>query len=352
MGLATLAATWTLTPPTLLALVIGAVLVAAVMAAVHHAEVVAARVGEPFGTLTLAIAVTVIEVALILTIMVADREGAATLARDTAFAAVMIIYNGVLGACVLVGTIKHHSQGFQPRGAAGALAAVGTLVGLALVLPSFTTTTGRPTLATSQLIFVAVVALVLYLVFVFVQTIRHRYYFLSDEAVEAEDAEADDDELDVPKPDDRTTRLSLVFLVLSLVAVVGLAKVLSDPLKSGVAAVGAPVAVVGILIALLVLAPETLAAVRAAAADKLQTSMNLAFGSAMAAIGLTIPSVAVGSLVLDIELQLGLNGVEIVLLVLTLFNAVLTVAYDRVTVMQGAIHMTLFGAFLFFAFVP
>ncbi len=318
-------------------------LVATVMVAVHHAEMVAAKVGEPFGTLVLAVSVTVIEVALILTIMIGGSAEASTLARDTVFAAVMIIYNGVLGTCLLVGTLMHRVQSFHPRGAAGALGAMTVLVTLTLVLPSYTTSGEGRTFTTAQLLFMSGLALALYATFVFFQAIRHRQYFLP------EDQDADGR---VDRPTAATTWWSFAMLLVCLVAVVGLAKVLSPTLKDAVASVGAPVSTVGVLIALLVLAPETMAAIRAAAANRLQTSMNLAFGSAMATIGLTIPVIAVASLMLDITLQLGLGPPEIVLLALTVVTSVITLQHGRVTVMQGAVHLTTFGAFLFLAVIP
>src|SRR5690349_2041481 len=250
-----------------------------VLCAVHHAEVIAAKVGEPFGSLTLALAVTIIEVALILTIMLGGGEDAATLARDTAFAAVMIIYTGLVGTCLLIGTIKHHVQAFHPRGAAGALGATTVLVTVTLVLPSFTRSSEGPTLTTAQLLFFAFIALCLYGTFVVFQTSRHRNYFVSDQ--DSEDPDEDEDSVGALQPTTRTTQVSLLMLMLCLVDVVGLTKVLSPTLKDAVASAGAPTSSVGVIIALLVLAPETLAAVRAAAANQLQTSMNLAFGSAV-----------------------------------------------------------------------
>ncbi len=364
LGLVLLVATWGRDLPTAVMSLVAVVMMAAVVAAVHHAEIVAVRVGEPFGTLILAVAVTVIEVALILTIMLGGGDDAATLARDTAFAAVMIIVNGIVGTCLLVGTIRHHEQDFKSSGATGAVGALTVLVTLTLVLPTFTRSTEGPTLSTPQLLFMALIAVVLYGVFVFVQTIRHRHYFLpdapegpegesdTDDTDDTDDADDADDVVAHPVPTERAARLSLGLLVVCLVSVVGLAKVLSPTLKDAVAAVGAPVSSVGVLIALLVLAPETLAAVRAAAANRLQTSMNLAFGSGMASIGLTIPAIAVASLFVDTPLELGLGGTEIVLLVLTIANVILTVQLRRVTVLQGAIHLSIFAAFLFLAVSP
>jgi Ca2+:H+ antiporter len=346
VGLVTLAATWGRDLPGWLAAAVGAVLVVAVLAAVHHAEIVAARVGEPFGTLTLAVAVTVIEVALILTLMLTEAEDAETLARDTAYAAVMVILTGVMGACLLAGTIKHHAQDFKASGASGAISALTVLVVLTLVLPRFTRSTAGPTYTTAQLLVMSAIALVLYATFVFVQTSRHRSYFLPD--VGPDDEEADEG----LRPTDRTARLSLVLLAVCLVSVVGLAKTLSPTLKDLVSTVGAPASTVGVVIAVLILAPETLAAVRAAAANRIQTSMNLALGSGLASIGLTIPTIAVASLILDVPLELGLTAPEIVMLTLAVFVSGMTVQRGRVTVLQGTIHLSVFAAFLFLAFVP
>lgn len=321
------------------------VLVATVFAGVYHAEVVAHRVGEPFGTLVLAVAVTVIEVALIVSVMVGGGPDKAGLARDTVFAAVMIVCNGIVGLCLLSGGVRHHEQGFQLQGANAALAVLSALTVLTLVLPNFTTSAAGPVFSTSQLVFAGVVSLVLYGSFVFVQTIRHRDYFLPDAAEGDEEAHA-------PPPPNATAVISAGLLIASLVAVVGLAKALTPTLEAGVNAVGAPKAVVGIVIAALVLLPEGLAAVRAAQADRLQTSMNLALGSALASIGLTIPAVAVVSIVIGQPLALGLGVKEEVLLALTLLVGVVTLGTGRTTVLQGIVHLVILAAFLFLAVVP
>ncbi|QIK65218.1 ionic transporter y4hA [Nocardioides sp. HDW12B] len=347
LGLVVLAATWNRELPVIAAALVGLVLAGAVMTAVHHAEMVAAKVGEPFGTLILAVAVTVIEVALILTLMLTTPDEAATLARDTAFAAVMIILTGVIGACLLAGTIKHHAQDFKADGASGAISGITVLVTLTLVLPAFTTSTNGATYTTAQLLVMSAIALTIYGVFVLVQTSRHRDYFLPDEAEgDAEAAAAH------PEPSTTTARNSLLLLIACLVAVVGLSKTLSPNLKDVVSSLGAPASTVGVLIAVLVLAPETVAAMRAAAANRLQTSMNLAVGSGMASIGLTIPTIAVASLFLDVPLELGLGAPQIVLLTLAVFISGATVLLGRVTVLQGTVHLSVFAAFLFLAFVP
>lgn len=320
-------------------------LIGAVIAAVHHAEVVAHRVGEPFGTLVLAVAITVIEVALIVSMMLAGGEDKATLPRDTIFSAVMIISTGVVGLCLLVGGLHHHEQTFQLDGASSALAALVALAGLSLVLPSFTTSAGVGLYTVSQLAFVAVSSLVLWAVFVFVQTVRHRDYFLPPTNASNEDVHAE-------PPTPAQAWASFGLLLVSLVSVVGLAKQLSPTIESGVAAMGAPKAVIGIAIALLVLLPETWAAVRAARADRLQTSMNLALGSALASIGLTIPAVVLASVLLDLPLVLGLAPKDLVLLMLTFMVSTITLATGRTNVMQGAVHLVLFAAFLFLSLVP
>jgi Ca2+:H+ antiporter len=322
----------------------GAALIATVFAAVYHAEVVAHRTGEPFGTLVLAVAVTVIEVALIVSVMIADPEEKAGLARDTVFAAFMIVMNGIVGLCLLWGGVRHHEQGFQVHGASAALAVVAALTILTLVVPNVVATEVGPMFNTSQLIFAGTVSLVLYGAFVFVQTVRHRDYFLP--------LEAGDEDAHAPPPSNRTAAISAGLLIVALVAVVGLAKSLTPTVEAGIAWLGVPKAVVGIVIAAVVLFPECLAALRAARADRLQTSLNLALGSVLAAIGLTIPAVALVSIVLQQPLQLGLDEKDQVLLMLTLIVSVITLGTGRTTVLQGMVHLVIFAAFLFFALVP
>jgi Ca2+:H+ antiporter len=322
----------------------GGTLIGCVFAAVHHAEVVAHRLGEPFGTLVLAVAVTVIEVALIVSIMVASTSGKPELARDTVFAAVMITCNGIVGLCLLVGGVRHHEQGFQIQGASAALAVLAALTTLTLVLPNVTTTTPGPAFSDAQLIFAGIVSLVLYGAYVFVQTVRHRDFFLPIENV--------GEEVHAPPPDASTAWISAGLLVVALVAVVGLAKTLTPALETAIDLANAPKAVVGVIIATLVLLPEGLAALRAARANRLQTSLNLALGSALASIGLTIPAVATASLVIRQRLDLGLGAAGEVLLALTLLVGVITLGTGRTTVLQGIVHLVIFAAFLFLAIIP
>ena len=328
---------------------VAVVLGAAVLAAVHHAEVVAHRVGEPFGSLVLAVAVTVIEVALIVTLMVSGGEGTSTLARDTVFAAVMITTNGIVGLSLLVGSIRHGIPAFNAEGTGGALATVVTLATLCLVLPSFTTSVPGPQLSGGQLAFAAVASLVLYAAFVVNQTVRHRDFFLP---VPTEGSDALDEDSHADPPSDRTAYVSLGLLLASLVAVVGLAKVESPAIEKAVATAGFPQSFVGVVIALLVLLPETLAAVRAARRERIQISLNLALGSAMASIGLTIPTIAVASIWLDGPLLLGLDPTQITLLAVTVVASVLTIVPGRATRLQAAVHLVLLAAFLFLAVNP
>jgi Ca2+:H+ antiporter len=344
-ALAVLAAAGWLPAGPLLTSLVAAALIVAVLAAVHHAEVVAHRTGEPFGTLVLAVAVTVIEVSLILSMMLSGGAEAATLPRDTIYAAVMIICNGVVGLCLLVGALHHREQSFRIEGTGPGMAALVALATLSLVLPTFTISSSEGTYTISQLVFAGATSLVLWAVFVFVQTVRHRDYFLPPDAAHDEAAHA-------APPSQARSWVSFGLLLVALVAVVGLAKQLSPSIESAVAAIGAPKAVVGIAIALLVLLPETWAAVRAARANRLQTSLNLAIGSALASIGLTVPAVVAASLWLDLPLVLGLEAKDMALLALTFVVGAITLASGRTNLMQGAVHLVIFAAFLFLALVP
>ena len=341
-----LAVLWGSKPGTVVLVLVGLLLAGSVLAAVHHAEVVAHRVGEPFGSLVLAVAVTVIEVGLIVTLMVSgDADESATLARDTVFAAVMITCNGILGLSVLTGALRRRVAEFNSEGSATAFATVLTLATVCLVLPNFTSSAEGPEFTATQLAFAAVASLALYGLFVFVQTVRHRDYFLP-----VEEGTGDDDHAGLP--DASAAKRSLGLLVAALVSVVGLAKIESPGIEDGVAAIGAPASAVGVVIAVLVLSPETLAAVRNARRGRVQTSLNLAFGSAMASIGLTIPAIAVASIWLDGPLDLGLGGTQMVLLGITAVVGALTVLPGRATLQEGGVHLVLLAAFLFLAVHP
>jgi Ca2+:H+ antiporter len=343
-----LAVAWGRELTDVLVVLVTVLLAAAVLAAVHHAEVVAHRVGEPYGSLVLAVAVTVIEVALIVALMISGDGKTETLARDTVFAAVMITCNGIVGLSILVGAFHRSVVSFNAEGAGAALATVTTLATLGMVVPNFTTSTAGPAFSPGQLAFAAVTALALYGLFVALQAGRHRDYFLPVAAsgeVERQDAHAE-------PPSAQTALLSSFLLLVALVAVVGNAKLVSPTIERTVTAAELPLSVVGVLIAVLVLAPETLAAVRAARRHRLQISLNLAFGSAMASIGLTIPAISIASIWLPVPLHLGLSPTHIVLLALTCIVTVLTVVPGRATLLQAGVHLALLGAYLFLSFIP
>ena len=350
-----LIAVWGRDLPAFVEIIVVTLLAGAVLAAVHHAEVVAHRVGEPFGSLLLAVAVTVIEVGLIITLMISGGPTTATLARDTVFAAVMITCNGIVGLSLLLSALRTRTAEFNPEGTGAALATVITLATLSLVLPTFTTSASGPEFSGPQLAFAAVASLSLYALFVFVQNVRHRDYFLPSPSYgrhSASPSTAQDDEGHAATPSNRTTLISLTLLVAALVAVVGLAKVESKTIEDTVTAAGLPQSVVGVVIALLVLLPETLAAARNARRDRTQISLNLALGSAMASIGLTIPAIAVASIWLDGPLLLGLGATQIVLLALTAGVGILTVMPGRATLLQAAVHLALCASYLFLAANP
>lgn len=320
-------------------------LISAVMAAVHHAEVIAHRIGEPYGTLVLAIAVTVIEVSLIVSLMLAGGPDTATLARDTVFAAVMIILTGIIGLCLLVGGVHHREQIFGKHGVNAALVTLTAITVLTLILPNFTTSIPGPVYNTSQLIFVAIISLVLYGTFVMVQAVRHRAYFLPP-------IDDSNKEIHAEPPSKSTALFSALLLLVGLGIVVLLAKTLSPIIEKGVVDLGAPKSLVGIIVAFVILLPEGLAALRAARKNRLQTSLNLALGSALASIGLTIPAVAMVSVFTGFPVSLGLDTKSMVLLILSLFTVMLSFGTGRTTILQGIVLLVIFAAYLFTTVVP
>lgn len=348
IALAALAVSWSRAPSSWALLALGVVLALTVYVAVHHAEVVALRVGEPFGSLILALAVTVIEVGMIVVLLLSSPESNQNLARDTVFAAVMLTTNGIVGISLLIKTLHQRVAVFNADGVAGALGAIAALSTLSLVLPTFTVSSPGPTYTTVQLAFAAVTSLVLYGTFVTVQTVRHRDYFLPPARPEQAPSEVEH----VERPSGGQAWRSLAGLLASLVAVVGLAKVMSPPVQDFVDARGLPKMVVAILIAIVVLLPESISAFKAARYGRTQTALNLAYGSALASIGLTIPAIAVMSIVFGYQVNLGLNPAEIVLLTLTFFVSGFTTILGRASLMQASIHLSIFGAFLLFATLP
>ncbi len=321
---------------------------AAVLTSVHHAEVIAKRVGPSFGALILALAVTVIEVGLIASLMTNDTPDSSVVARDTIFATIIIVTNGIMGVCLLLGGLRHKELSFHQGGTSSLLTVLAILSGLTLVLPNFTTSTDGPTYNTVQLLFCAASSLILYISLVYSQIKTHKDYF---EPVKNSN-KSEREERKKHMPSRKEAWFSFIALIVSLMAVIGLAKSLSPSIEAGVSALGAPRAFVGIVIALLVLLPETWAAVAAARINQLQTSLNLALGSGAASIALTVPVVSVFSIMTDRELILGVDTKGIAFLAMTFIVGGLTLGRGQATALQGVVHLSLLAAFLIFSFVP
>ncbi len=324
------------------AVILLVILFGTVFAAVHHAEIIAERIGEPYGTLLLTLSVTIIEVALIATIMLGENP-VPTLARDTVFAVVMIVCNGLVGICILAGGLRYREQDVQVTGSSLYLSVLIVLATITLIMPNYTLTTPGPVYSAAQLGFVSVVTLILYGVFLYTQTVRHQDYFVGEAAGVANSEMS---------TSNRLLALSAVLLLVSLLAVVLLAKKFSLVVDFATARIGAPPAFAGVLVALLILLPESVAAIAAARKNDLQKSINLALGSSLATIGLTIPAVAVAAYVLDKQLVLGLDAQAMVLLLLTFFLSMLTFGTGRTNILFGLVHVVVFAIFVFLVFVP
>jgi Ca2+:H+ antiporter len=277
--------------------------------------------------------------------MVSGGAAATGLARDTVFASSMPILTGLMGLCFLVGGRHHKEQSFGLDGVSASLATLATIATLSLVLPNFTRTAPGPAYSSSQLGFVATVSLLLYATFIFVQTVRHRDYFLPPVGSHGVDAHA------VP-PSNRETLISAGVLIGSMIMVVVTAEVLAPQIESAVTLMNAPKELVGLILSSVVLMPEAYAAIRAAHRNRLQTSLNLALGSALASIGFTIPAVAIISLFKGWTLTLGLAPKESVLLGLALLVSSLSLNTGRTTVLQGAVHLMIFMVYVFTVIVP
>lgn len=335
---------WNDKPGALEVAFISVVLIGGVVSAVHHAEVIAAYVGRAIGALILALAVTIIEVGLIVAIMLSSDGAAVTLGRDTVFSAIMVTCNGIVGFSIIAASLRNTTLSFNSEGSGAALSAVATIATLSLVLPVFSRSSAGPTLTAAQLAFVSIVSLAVYALFLYVLTVRNREHFEDPDAV-----------ITLPYSkavDKKEFTRSVILLLVALVAIIGMAKVISPSIESVVRDAGLPLFIVAVAVALVVLAPESVAAIRSASRGDLQTSFNLAYGSALASIGLTIPALAIVSSIIDIDLQLGLNSMELMLFVLTCVVSVVTVSSHRVTFFQGGLHVVIFFSFLFLAFAP
>lgn len=302
-------------------------------AVVRHADALAEILGEPFGTLILTFAITAIEVMMIVAVMVGGPE-VSTLARDTMFAVIMIVFNGMAGLSLLLGGLRYHEQTYNLQGANAFLAVTIPLAVLVLILPNFTEAPGA-TLSMFHEIFLMVMSLALYGVFLAIQTLRHRRYFVEDE-----------EEKRPAMPDLRPAYYHGTLLVLYIVPIILLSKSIAVPIDYGVAVAGAPAALVGFVVAALILSPESLGAVRAALANQLQRSINLLLGSVLASISLTVPAVLAIAMLTDRTVVLGLENVDMVLLALTLGMTVLTYGSGRTNILLGAVHLLLFLTYL------
>jgi Ca2+:H+ antiporter len=322
---------------------------------VRHAEHLATLLGEPYGTLILTLAVTVIEVSLIVMVMLRGANDP-TLARDTMFAVLMIVLNGMVGLALLLGALRHREQHYNLQGAKAFLAVIVPLAVLTLILPDFTMSAGVPAFTPLQAGFFATITIVLYGVFLCVQTVRHRNLFVEPgrrrPAAVPDPLAHDEAGREHGRHELRSRPFHAAFLVLAILPVVLLSKKLAVFVDYGIEVLGLPAALGGIVIAVLVLAPEGLGALRAALANRLQRSVNILLGSALATIGLTVPAVLAIGLIIDRTVELGLDPVEIVLLLLTLAVSTLTFTGGRTNVLQGAVHLALFLAYAMLIFDP
>ncbi|WP_027284974.1 calcium:proton antiporter [Rubritepida flocculans] len=321
-------------------LLVAAGLIGCVFAAVHHAETVARRLGALLGSLLLAVSITVIEAGLIVSMMLGGAEP--TVARDSIFSALMIALNGVLGLCLLLGGRRHFEQSFRTPASNAFLAVLIPLAALTLVLPNFTTSAAGPVYSAPQLLYVALVSFGLYIAFLYVQLVRHRADFVADHELAGGAA----------RPSGPVALGATALLLVALACVVLLAKQLAPYLEGAVRGAGLPLPLVGVAIALLVLLPEGLTAIRAAARNNLQTALNLTLGSVLACVGLTIPAVAVVALWTGQPLHLGLDQAMVVLLATTFLMLAVTLNTGRTTVLEGIVHLAIFSAFVMFSFLP
>src|SRR5680860_45446 len=317
---------------------------------VEHAEHLAAILGEPLGTLILTLSIIVIEVALISAVMLTSNA-APTLGRDTMFALLMIILNGVVGLALLLGGIRHHTQEYNLQGAAAFLAVIVPLSVIALVLPNFTLSTPDPSLTGIQALSVALFTVLLYGVFLAVQTVRHRSFFVAPQSASAP-ASKDHGDDGHAKPSSSEIAIHTLLLIITVLPIVLLAKQLATLVDHGIAALGAPTALGGVLIALIVFTPEGMSALRAALANQLQRAVNLCLGAALSTIGLTVPAVLAIGMITGQSVILGLSPADMVLLAVTLAVSMLTFSVSRTTVLEGAVHLVLFFVYIVLIFSP
>jgi Ca2+:H+ antiporter len=319
------------------------VVLGSALAVVRHADEIAERLGEPYGTLILTLCITSIEVVSITAIMLHGANNP-TLARDTLFAVTMIVLNGMVGLSLLLGGWRYREQSYNLQGANAYLGVIIPLGVLCLVLPNFTVAgSGPPGLSLAEKIFVATVSLGLYAAFLFLQTRRHSDYFATEQGAEEELA---------PEAPSSGPPLAwhAVLLAIYMALVVYLAEKLAPPVDYVVETMGKPAALAGLAMAVMVATPEILGAVRAAGKNNLQRSMNIFLGSVLSTIGLTIPAIIVISELTLHPIRLGLEHTDLLLFVLTLLLCTVTFSSGRTNVLQGGVHLILFAAYIFFIF--
>jgi len=324
----------------------GLLLILSVMSAVHHSEIIAHRVGEPYGTIILAISITIIEVSIIISLIITGGEAYAAFARDTVYAAVMLILNGIVGLCLFIGGNKFHTQTFSAHSVRIALVSLVSIVAFTMILPTFTKGEVGPYYTEAQLFFEFIACIAIYTAFISAQTIRHREYFIPA----TETTEQPENKKHVIS--NWSLAISLVFLLISLMIVVLLAKSLSHPLELLMVHYGLPKTLVGIIIAAIILLPEGIAAVTAARNNKIQTSLNLSLGSALASIGLTIPAVSLASYIYDFPLILGLDLMSIILLVISIFTVMISLIGGRSNAVYGVVLLVNLIAYIFLTINP
>ncbi|MDF3821608.1 ionic transporter y4hA [Leptospira sp. 96542] len=323
-------------------------LILSVISGVHHSEVIALRVGEPYGTIILAIAITVIEVSIIISLMISGGDDTVSLARDTVYSATMLILNGIVGFCLFIGGLKHYEQTFSQNSVTIALVSLVSIIVLTLVVPTFTNSIHGSYYSKPQLIFASFACIIIYSFFLFAQTKRHREYFLPKEL--SENSQQGEEEEIIGT--NFLLVYSIIFLFVSLGIVVLLAKTLSPKIEQIIINYNLPLALVGVAIAAIILLPEGLAAIIAARKNKLQTSLNLSLGSALASIGLTIPSVAAVCVIYDMKIILGLDIKSIILLGLSVFTVMLSLSRGRTNIVYGVVLIVNLFAFIFFIIYP
>ena len=322
-----------------------AVILWSAVSVARHADCLAIKWGEPYGTLVLTLSAITIEVVMVSTAML-HGENNPTLGRDAIFSVMMIALNGFVGLSLLIGGLRHREQYYNLQGVNSYLNVIMTLAVLGLVLPDFTTTTGGPTFSTEQQTFLIVVSLVLYAIFLVIQTMRHRGYFMESEQAGAA-ASPGHHSLLV-----QSTAFHAPMLLLYLVVVILLAEKFAIPLDNSIEKFGLPQEFGGAMIAALVLTPEGIGAIQSTLRNQLQRSINILLGSVLATIGLTIPAVLTISLVTKRPVTLGLQGGNLPLLLLTLAVSVVTFTSRRTNVLQGCVHLLLFAVFVLLIFAP